>query len=111
MDLNLQTRSLIQALKETSEYKKLASLRTNSANSRAAQKKVKELKDTQFQLYQAKLGGKDLDAKKKEQLTARVEALSKEPDVSEYLKAEMGFQSVLYKTLNTIHESVSPSIK
>lgn len=110
MDLTFQVKSTIRALMDTNEYKELKKLKSNLRD-KSFEKRVNDFKEIQFKMYQSQVSGKSMDSRKKAELTKRLEALSGEQGVSDYLKAEADFHNLLYRTYGTISESIETSLK
>lgn len=111
MDLNSQIKGLVRSFTETNEYKEFKNLKKLHNSNKDFMKKISDFKDTQFQLYQSQNNGKSLDSKKKSELSKRAEAISKEQEVTDYLKAETNFHNIMYNAFNKISQEIESSLK
>lgn len=111
MDLNPHVKSLARAIMETKEYKGFKALKASTIKNGNFQKRINEVKDIQFKLYQAELNGKGLDNRTKTQLHSKVEELTKDSVITDYLNSEVNFHNVLYKALNSVTESIESTLK
>ena len=111
MDLSSQAKGLVRGMLDTNEYKEFKNLRKLHGHNKELMKRINDFKDTQFQLYQSKVSGKNLDPKKKAELNKKSESISEEQEVTDYLKAETNFHNIMYNTYNKISQEIESSIK
>ena len=111
MDLSSQAKGLVRGILDTNEYKEFKNLRKLHGHNKELMKRINDFKDTQFQLYQSQVSGKSLDPKKKNELSKRAEDISKEQEVTDYLKAETNFHNIMYSTYNKISQEIEASLK
>lgn len=111
MELNSTIKSMINSIMETNEYKEFKIKRKEYGNNKNFMKKINDFKEIQFQLYQSKLHGKEIDSKKKSELTAKAEVISKNQMVQHYLNAEANFHNFMYNTFNKISDDIEKSFK
>lgn len=111
MSYQEHTKALTKALMDTKEYKELRDLKTNMKKDKNFIKKITDLKNTQFSLYQYEIGAKKADSKDIKELNSKIESISKDPNVSTYLKSELDFHNLMFKAFNDISHSIESSLK
>lgn len=110
MDLTPHIKIVSRALMETKEYKELRKARSHYLKDKEFSEKVNELKNLKFDIYQAQLGAIKIDNKKKNDMLLRIDALSKDPGLEQYLKTEVDFHNLVYNTFNKISQIIDSSL-
>ncbi len=110
MDLTPQIRFISRAFMETKEYKELKKARSHYLKDNEFSEKVNELKGLKYDIYQAQLGAKKIDNKKKNDMLLRIDTLSKDPNLQQYLNIEVDFHNLVYNTFNKISQIVDSSL-
>lgn len=111
MDISNQVQALARAIMQTKEYKEFKSIRSNASKNKEVVDKVNELKELQLKLYQANVTNKTIDPRKKNEMVSKVNKLNSESNVTNYLKSESEFYSILYKSLNSVTEAVESTLR
>jgi cell fate (sporulation/competence/biofilm development) regulator YlbF (YheA/YmcA/DUF963 family) len=110
MDFTTHIKNLASQVYKSNEYIAFKEARQGAQKNKEFNKKITNLKNLQFELYQYEQS-KKFDPKRKKEMEEHILTILKEAPVSHYLKSEVNLSNMIYDIFNRISKEVENSLK